>query len=127
MSDIPIPSPAKKNLVPEPPTPTVGGFFAEHRALVDARKAHLGRVGIGVPQNAEKTELRSVWMGPAPAAPAIEGPHELPTQAKVLAMPATTDEPLVPLPREAAPEKVPATYEARRLPKLPGVNVDLAE
>lgn len=67
-------------------------------------------------------------MGPAPAAPEIQGPHEIPSQTKVLAMPALHDEPLL-LPTAAplVPEKAPATYDAPKLPKLLGVNEHLTE
>ena len=91
---------------------SVGSFYAEHRALIDARKGDLSRIG----------------MGPAPAAPAIQGPHELPSQTKVLAMPTLQDEPLL-LPTTAplVPENAPATYAAPKLPKLLGVNEHLTE
>ena len=67
-------------------------------------------------------------MGPAPAAPEIQGPHEIPSQTKALAMPTLQDEPLL-LPTAAplVPANAPATYAAPKLPKLPGVNVELTE
>ena len=116
MSDIPIPNPAKKmHTVPDVPTLSVGGFFAEHRAAIDARKTHLERVGISNPQTA------------AHPGPLVAGPHEVPSQAKVLAMPAREDPLLMALPEHAVPETPPAKYESRKLPALPGVNVDLSE
>lgn len=84
---------------------TVGDFFSEHRKAIDARKTHLSRVGIA----------------PEGAPPLRDA---MPSQADALALPATTDRPLLELTHAppAPPEDPPKEYAAPKLPKLPGVN-----
>lgn len=100
-NEIPLPF-AKKPAGPAmeaplaPPVPTIGAFFAESRALVDARRAHLGRVGM------------------------------LPQHVDALRMPDLAEKPLVANGADDLPATPPPTYAPKRLPALPGVNVDLA-
>ena len=85
---------------------SVGEFFAEHRKSIDARKAHLARVGI--------------------AAPDVPLPRDAAgSQADLLTMPTTTERPIIDATHAAiVPAPPGATYEAPRLPKLPGVDAD---
>lgn len=110
-SDIPVPGPRKA--IPKPETTlTVGAFYAEHRALIDSRKADLARVGVGVTS--------------APAD--VPGLAPLPHQAKALAMPTTHEAPLLDaVSAPVVPETPPKTYDAPKLPKLLGVNASLVE
>ena len=100
-TDIPLPprpqaprrdaeKPARADALP--PAPTVGSFYAEHRALIDGRKADLARVGM------------------------------LPEHAKALAMPDLSDKPLMlPLPAESMPtEAGPERFEPKKMPKPEG-------
>lgn len=99
---------------PRAPPPTVGGFMAEGRALVDARKMHLSRVGIG-PQ-------------PEPARHEAENLIALPTQASFLAMPDLRETPTPPAINMATlPENVTPGFEPKKLPKLAGVDVEAEE
>ena len=76
----------------------VGDFYSEHRKAIDARKAHLSRVGIAPP---EQTPLRDA----------------MPSQADALTMPTTTDTPLLDATHPAAlPKKPTRTYQAAKLP-----------
>ena len=88
----PVPArsePTPANLLP-PSTPPVGSFFAEGRALVDARRTHLARMGI------------------------------LPEHATALAMPDLGEKPLLPaLATEQLPAEVPPVYEPKKLRKGP--------
>lgn len=78
--------------------PSIGAFYAEGRALVDARRAHLARVGM------------------------------TPEHAKALEMPDLAEKPMVqPVRTEDLPAEAPPQYEPRKLPKLPGVNVNVEE
>jgi hypothetical protein len=115
MSDLPPPTRAKKlprdatpHAVPDPlsderaPT-TVGAYFAEHKALVDARRAPLARLGM---------DERHV---------------------KALAMPDATERPLAPAPGVQAPQTLvadePETLapKPKRLPKNAPMAHDLEE
>ena len=109
MSEIPLPQgPAKKPapaqerpgaaILPQPLS--LGQFYAEHRALVDARKAHLARVGM------------------------------LPEHAKALAMPDLAETPVAPpVQTESLPEvnRASGEYEAPPLPRLMGVHPETEE
>lgn len=100
---------------PRAPPPTVGGFMAEGRALVDARKVHLSRVGIGPHE-------------PEPARHEAANRIALPTQANFLAMPDLRETPTPPAINMATlPEKVTAGFEPRKLPKLAGVDTGAEE
>ena len=90
---------------------TIGDFFSEHRKLIDARKAHLTRVGITPP---DVTPLRDV----------------MPSQADALTMPTTTERPILDethAPPARAPTQPSSEYVTPKLPKLPGVNVQVHE
>lgn len=101
----PRPVPPVVPALPATPAPpatapelSVGAFYAEHRALVDARRAPLARLGI------------------------------LPQHATALAMPDLSDAPLMPPARgEDMPEQAPSTFAVKPLPKLPGVNASADE
>ena len=81
--------PTPANLLP-PATPQVGSFYGEGRALVDARRTHLSRMGI------------------------------LPQHATALAMPDLGETPLLPqLKTEQLPTEVPDVYEPKKLRRLP--------
>ena len=76
---------------------SVGDFFADHRKAIDARKAHLTRVGVTAPDVAP---LRDT----------------MPSQADVLTMPVTHDAPLIEATHEPlAPAKPKADYEQPKL------------
>ena len=80
------------------PELTVGGFYAEHRGLVDARRDHLARLGM------------------------------MPPHVAALARPDLSDKPIMPPVRgEDMPEQAPEAYKPRQLPKLPGVNATADE
>ncbi|MFP5355176.1 MAG: hypothetical protein ACLGIK_08480 [Gemmatimonadota bacterium] len=82
----------------------VGDFYSEHRKSIDARKAHLARVGITPPD----------------VSPARDA---MPSQADALAMPTTTERPILDASHPAlVPGAAPAEFAAPKLPKLPGVN-----
>ena len=91
-TNLPLPEPRRPKAKPPTPTPdlTIGSFFAESKALADARKPHLARVGI------------------------------LPEQATALAMPDTMEKPVAPtVNTETLPEIVHASeYKPRKLPTL---------
>lgn len=78
------------------PTPTVGSFFAQHRATIDARRMHLDRVGM------------------------------LPEHANALRMPDLAEQPVAPaVHTESLPDVNVASddYQQPRLPKLAGVEM----
>ena len=88
---------------------SVGDFFAEHRKAIDARKAHLTRVGAG----------------PADAPIARDA---MPSQADVLVPPPVVEAPLIDATHAPMiPHKPPAEYKTPQLPKLPGVNIQVHE
>ena len=98
MTDIPVPSKTRPSAAAPSEEPlTVGSFFAQGRALVDARKMHLARVGM-TPEHA--TALRMPDLEEKPAAPPAVGER-------------------LPEPNRAG------AYEPPKLPKLPGVNVQV--
>ncbi len=76
---------------------SIDNFFAENRKLIDARKAHLTRVGIAPPE----------------AAPLRDA---MPSQTDVLSMPTTNDAPLIEATHKPlAPAKPKAAYEQPKL------------
>lgn len=88
---------------------SIDNFFTENRKLIDARKAHLARVGVRAP---EQAPLRDA----------------MPSQADALTMPTTADTPLIEASHPARlPRRVHAAYETPKLPKLPGVDGTSAE
>ncbi|HUR68044.1 MAG TPA: hypothetical protein VM370_02275 [Candidatus Thermoplasmatota archaeon] len=98
---------------------TVGEFFAEHRKLIDARKADLTRVGIVPP--ADPTSPVVAHARPAAAI-------SMPSQSEVLAMPSGEEKPMLDATHAPAlPTSAPATYAQPKLPALLGVNEHLTE
>lgn len=88
---------------------STGDFFAEHRKLIDSRKAHLARVGIFAPDQAP---LRDA----------------MPSQADVLKMPTTQETPLLDATHAPLrPRHIEAEYAPPKLPKLLGVNESAQE
>ncbi|HET6405860.1 MAG TPA: hypothetical protein VFH78_14550, partial [Candidatus Thermoplasmatota archaeon] len=77
---------------------STGDFFAEHRKLIDSRKAHLARVGITPP---EQAPLRDA----------------MPSQADALSMPTTVDAPMLDATHPPAlPKRPTRSYQAPKLP-----------
>ena len=88
---------------------SIGDFFSEHRKPIDARKAHLARVGVNAP---DVPPLRDA----------------MPSQADVLAPPPAVEAPLLEATHKPMlPRQAPAEYETPKLPKLPGVNATAQE
>jgi hypothetical protein len=104
-TNVPLAPRAKKTQAHAPTaadTLGLGSFYAEGRSTIDARKGHLSRVGIG----------------PQEQPPAMAGTHEIPTQAKMLAMP--DSDAGVDMPRlvgDALPEGDATLYKPKRIPK----------
>lgn len=88
---------------------SIDNFFAENRKLIDARKAHLARVGINAPEHAPMRDA-------------------MPSQADALTMPTSAETPLIEASHPARrPRKITAEYATPTLPKLPGVDASVEE
>jgi len=103
---------------------SIGDFFSEHRKAIDARKAHLARVGADV-----KPVRDAISTDPAGSAVSISlAAISMPSQADVLVPPAAVEAPLLEATHKPMlPRQAPAEYETPKLPKIPGVNATAHE
>ena len=92
-----------------------GDFYQEHRKLIDARKAHLARVGIAPP---EHPPLRDAMPSQADALvmPSRPAGRDL-SPVDELGMPTTAEAPMLDATHPPAlPRKPTRAYEAPKLP-----------